>query len=145
MMAAMFVTGGVDALRNPGGRRDLVAKAGLDNADQLVRINAATMVVGGLGLATGRLPRLSALALAGTMVPTTVVGHAFWSESDKAARKNQQVQFFKNVSMLGGLLMAVADTGGRESIPHAASRITRRTTRRAKKAAEKAKKSAPIG
>lgn len=145
MMAAMFVTGGVDALRNPAGRRDLVVKAGLDNADQLVRINGATMVVGGLGLATGRLPRLSALALAATMVPTTVVGHPFWSETDKAARKAQQTQFFKNVSMLGGLLMAVADTGGRESIPHAAGRITRRTTRKAAKAAAKAKKAAPIG
>lgn len=145
MMAAMFVTGGVDALRNPGGRRDLVAKAGLDNADQLVRVNAAAMVVGGLGLATGRLPRLSALALAGTMVPTTVVGHPFWRESDKGARKTQQVHFLKNVSMLGGLLMAVADTGGRESLPHAAGRITRRTTKKAAKAAEKAKRAAPIG
>ena len=145
MLAAMFVTGGVDALRNPGARPDLVAKAGLDNADQLVRINAATMVVGGLGLASGKLPRLSALALAGTMVPTTVVGHPFWSESDKAARKSQQVQFFKNVSMLGGLLLAAADTGGRESIPHAAGRITRSTTRKAAKAAAKAKKAAPVG
>ena len=134
MMAAMFITGGADSLRNPGLRPDLVAKAGLDNADQLVKINGATMLAAGLTLATGRLPRLSALALAGTLVPTTLVGHPFWSETDKAAKKQQQIQFFKNLSMLGGLLLAAADTGGRESLPHAAGRVTRRAKKKASRA-----------
>jgi putative oxidoreductase len=145
LLASMFIAGGFDALRNPGHRPELVAKAGLDNPEKLVRINAATQLVGGLTLATGRLPRLSALALAGSLVPTTYVGHPFWSEDDKAARKGQQTQFFKNLSMLGGLIFAAADTGGRESIPHAAGRITRRTARKTAKAAAKAKKHAPLG
>lgn len=145
LLASMFVTGGLDTLRNPGKRPELVAKAGLQDPEKLVRINGATQLVGGLALATGRLPRLSALALAGSLVPTTYIGHAFWSEGDKAAKQQQQIQFFKNLSMLGGLLLAAADTGGRESIPHAAGRITRRTTKKAAKAAAKAKKAAPIG
>jgi putative oxidoreductase len=145
LLASMFVAGGFDALRNPGQRPELVARAGLDNPEKLVRINAATQLVGGLTLATGHLPRLSALVLAGTLVPTTYVGHPFWSESDKGARKVQQTQFFKNLSMLGGLLFAAADTGGRESLPHAAGRITRRTAKRTGKAAARAKKAAPIG
>lgn len=143
MMAAVFVTGGADALLNPGPRTGAVVGAGLDNADQLVKINAATMLVGGLALATGKLPRLSALALAGTLVPTTLVGHPFWSETDKAAKKQQQIHFFKNLSMLGGLLLAAADTGGRESIPHAAGRVTRRATKKAKKATAKASQVLP--
>jgi uncharacterized membrane protein YphA (DoxX/SURF4 family) len=143
MMAAMFVTGGVDTLRNPGPRRDAAAGAGLDNADQLVKISAATMVVGGLTLATGRLPRLSALALAGTLVPTTYVGHPFWVEHDRTKKKQQQIHFFKNLSMLGGLLLAAADTGGRESIPHAAGRLSRRAKKKAAKAAAKAGKALP--
>lgn len=140
MLAAMFVTGGVDALRNPGPREAAATRAGLENADQLVRVNGATMLVGGLALATGRLPRLSALALAGTLVPTTYVGHPFWTETDKVAKKQQQVHFMKNLSLLGGLLLAVADTGGRESIPHAAGRVTRRARKKASKATAKASK-----
>jgi uncharacterized membrane protein YphA (DoxX/SURF4 family) len=132
----MFIAGGLDALRNPGPRQELVAKAGLQDPAKLVRVNAATQLLGGLALATGRLPRLSALALAGSLVPTTYVGHPFWSEDDKAARRTQQTQFFKNLSMLGGLILAAADTGGRESIPHAAGRITRRTAKKAKKTAK---------
>jgi putative oxidoreductase len=145
LLASMFITGGLDTLRNPGARPELVAKAGLQDPEKLVRINGATQLVGGLALATGRLPRLSALALAGSLVPTTYIGHAFWSEGDKNTKTQQQIQFFKNLSMLGGLLLAAADTGGRESIPHAAGRITRRTTKKAAKAAAKAKKAAPIG
>ncbi|MBK5306392.1 MAG: DoxX family protein [Frankiaceae bacterium] len=136
LLASMFIAGGFDALKNPGHRSELVAKAGLQDPEKLVRINAATQLIGGLALATGRLPRLSALVLAGSLVPTTYIGHPFWSEDDKAAKQNERRQFLKNLSMLGGLLLAAADTGGRESIPHAAGRITRRTARNTKKAAK---------
>ena len=145
LLATMFVVGGADALRNPGARPELVARAGLENPEKLVRINAATQLIGGLALATGKLPRLSALVLAGSLVPTTYIGHPFWSETDKASRNAQQIHFLKNLSMLGGLLLAAADTGGRESFPHAAGRISRRTARKAGKAAARAKKAAPGG
>jgi uncharacterized membrane protein YphA (DoxX/SURF4 family) len=93
-------------------------------------------VVGGLALATGRLPRLSALVLAGSLVPTTVVGHPFWAESEPTVRTGQRVHFAKNLGLLGGLLLAVADTGGRESLPHAATRLSRRSRRRAAEVAQ---------
>lgn len=140
LLASMFISGGFDALRNPGRRVEAARKAGLSEPEKLVQANAATQLVGGFTLATGRLPRLSALALAGSLVPTTVVGHPFWSETDPEARKQQQVHFIKNLSMLGGLLLAFADTGGRESLPHAAARVTRRTQKKAAKAAKKAEK-----
>ncbi len=138
MLAAMYVVDGASALRSPGGRVDAVRAAGLSEPEKLVRVNAATMLAGGLTLATGRLPRLSALALAATLVPTTYVGHAFWSEKDPAAKQGQQMQFLKNLSMLGGLLIAANDTGGRESLPHAAGRLSSRAAKKASKAAKKA-------
>jgi uncharacterized membrane protein YphA (DoxX/SURF4 family) len=136
----MYVIDGASALKSPAGRVEAVRAAGLSEPEKLVQVNAATQLVGGLALATGRLPRLSALALAATMVPTTYVGHAFWSENDPAARGAQQQQFLKNLSMLGGLLLAAADTGGRESLPHAAARVSRRAQKKAAKAAKRAEK-----
>jgi putative oxidoreductase len=142
LLASMFVAGGIDALRNPAPRVAKTEAAGLAEPDQLVRVNAATMVGAGLMLGTGRLPRLSSLVLAGTLVPTTFVGHPFWQESDAGAKAQQRVHFLKNVSLLGGLLLSFADTGGRESVPHAAARLSRRARRKAAKAAEKAEKRA---
>lgn len=140
LLASMFVSGGIDTLRAPSARVEKVRAAGLSEPEKLVQANGVAQVVGGLMLATGRLPRLSSLVLAGSLVPTTYVGHAFWEESDPTVKQQQQVHFIKNLSMLGGLLLAAADTGGRESVPHAAARISKRTTRKASKAAEKAEK-----
>lgn len=144
LLASMFVAGGADALRKPGPRVEMVERAGLQDAAKLVRINGATQLVAGLTLATGRLPRLSALALAGTLVPTTYVGHPFWSADSKPERQQQQIQFLKNLGMLGGLLLAAADTGGRESLPHAAGRLSRRTAKKARKQAARASKALPL-
>ena len=75
----------------------------------LVQANAAVMVAGGTLLAAGKLPRLSALALAASLVPTTLAGHSYWTVEDPVARKTQRIQFHKNLAMLGGLLFAVLD------------------------------------
>lgn len=140
LLSTMFVTGGIDALRSPGPRIEMVKKAGLSEPEKLVQINGVVHALGGLALASGKLPRLSALVLAGSLVPTTYVGHAFWSETDPGVKKQQQIQFLKNLSMLGGLLIAAADTGGRESLPHAAGRISARAQKKAAKTAKKAQK-----
>jgi len=136
MLASMFVVGGINALREApslAGKAkpvaDKLAPALATAMPQLpiptdaatwVRLNGAVHVVGGAMLATGHLPRLTSWALAATLVPTTVAGHAFWQQSDPTARKNQSVHFFKNVSMIGGLLMAGIDPD-----PHKKMLVTR--------------------
>lgn len=131
MLAAVFVAGGVDALRNPAPRvkaaaplvakgeqvlpNDITDKVPTD-PDTLVKVNAGVQIGGGLLLATGKLPRLASLALAGSLVPTTLAGHAFWEESDAGAKAAQRTQFLKNVSLLGGLLIAAVDTQGKPSV-----------------------------
>ena len=69
------------------------------------------MVAGGTLLALGIAPRLSALVLAGSLVPTTLAGHSYWTVEDPAARKIQRIQFHKNLAMIGGLLFAALDQG----------------------------------
>jgi putative oxidoreductase len=121
---ARFLTGstyvllGFDALREPGARVDLAAgvlaavrtKIPLPADDEVVvRGNAAVQVLAGTSLALGLAPRLSALALAGSLVPTTLAGHAYWTIEDPAARKMQRIQFHKNMALIGGLLFAALD------------------------------------
>ena len=52
-----------------------------------MRANAAVQVVAGTTLALGLAPRLSALAPAGSLVPTTLAGHPYWAIDDPAERK----------------------------------------------------------
>ena len=118
LTGSTYVLLGFDALRAPGGRVDLAApllaairsRAPLPADDEMVvRGNAAVQVAAGAMLALGRAPRLSALVLAGSLIPTTLAGHAYWTIEDPAARKAQRIHFHKNLAMIGGLLLAVLD------------------------------------
>lgn len=159
LVSGIYVASGINTLRNSDYQVQVTRDAGLPNPEQLVRIHAAGNLLGGLAFATGRFPRTAALGMAVNLVPTTYVGHPFWNFEGQE-KQMQQIQFFKNVSMIGGLLLAVADTGGRESVPHAAGRIaggvpssahdrvekasrkSRRKSKRADKLAGKARKQA---
>ncbi len=114
LLSGMFVSGGLDALIRPKGKvpkaevvtEPAIEELGLDlDTEQLVRLNGAVQVAGGLMLAGGVLPRVAATALAGSLIPTTLAGHRFWAEEDPQARAAQRIQFLKNMSMLGGLLL----------------------------------------
>ncbi|GIF71117.1 DoxX family protein [Asanoa siamensis] len=91
------------------------------DAESLVRIAGAAQVAAGFMLATGRFTRPAALVLAGTLVPTTLVAHPFWTVKDPVERRHQETHFLKNVGLLGGLLMAAADTKGRPGLAWRAS------------------------
>ncbi|GAC1313588.1 MAG: DoxX family protein [Acidimicrobiales bacterium] len=137
LLATVFVSGGIDTLRNPAPRVQMAAPVTAKAADvlpvpgdteMLVKVNAGVQVVGGLLLATGRMPRLAAAALAASIVPTTAAGHRFWEETDGARKAQQQIHFAKNVSILGGLILAAFDTDGAPSVGWRARRALRRTS-----------------
>jgi uncharacterized membrane protein YphA (DoxX/SURF4 family) len=126
MLGAIFVYSGLESARAPHQRVPQAASIveplvkGLElpgDTATWVRVNGIVQVGAGTALATGKFPRLAALALAVSLVPTTLAGHRFWDETNTADRTRQRIQFLKNVSMLGGLLLAADDTGGRPSIP----------------------------
>jgi len=159
LLSVIFVAQGANSIRNP---EPLVPKAQPvtdrlvpivkkvapaqvseripETTVNLIRLNGAVHVVGGLALASGKGRRLGATLLAASLVPTTVAGHPFWQEKDKTVRATQRVQFMKNVSLLGGLLLAAVDTEGKPGVAWRAShgaKAAKRETRRGAKAAKR--------
>ena len=134
LLAAIFFEGGVAALRSPAPRaamaKPVISKISNispsipDDEETVVRINAAVQVGAAMMLASGRFPRLAAAVLAGSLVPTTVAGHAFW-KADADTKPMQRLQFAKNLSILGGLLLAVADTSGKPSVSWRLSHLSK--------------------
>lgn len=62
----------------------------------------------GAALALGIFPRLAALALLGFIVSATFIAHAFWLSAGNPSFQGQLVNFFKNVTTWGGLLLIAA-------------------------------------
>ncbi|WP_213451104.1 DoxX family protein [Rhizomonospora bruguierae] len=114
------------------------------DARGLVRLNGAAQLAGGVLLASGRLTRPAAALLAGSIVPTTIAGHAFWEYDDKAQRSQQQTQFLKNLAVLGGLMLAAVDTEGRPGVRWRTAHAMERTSKSARRAAHTARREARL-
>ncbi|MEV0025160.1 DoxX family protein [Streptomyces atroolivaceus] len=146
LLASVFISGGLRTLRDPhsvAAAAEPVAQpvAGRvprlpNDTVSLVRINSAVQVGAGALLATGRFPRASALVLAASLVPTTLAGHAWWNTDDPAERARQRVQFTKNLSLFGGLLIAAADTHGKPSLAYRSRAAAAAGGRSARKAGQ---------
>jgi uncharacterized membrane protein YphA (DoxX/SURF4 family) len=153
LLASVFVAAGIDALRHPGLRSQQAAQllgkvpdqvpgaqSAAQDPDLFVRVNGAALLGGGILLATGRMPRLASTVLAASIIPTTAIDHAFWDETDPDLKTQSRSLFFKNVGLLGGLLLAAVDTEGRPGLVWRAQhvgKVTRREARHAKRAASR--------
>jgi uncharacterized membrane protein YphA (DoxX/SURF4 family) len=155
MLASYFISSGVKAVRNPAPLAPLaqplaekivplvkkyapaeVAGYVPEDPTTLVRLNGALQIAGGLALATGRGRRVGALLLAGSLIPSTLAKYPFWSQSGEEAAASRS-HLAKNVSLLGGVLLASRDTEGKPGIAwraqaggHAIAKSTSRTTKK---------------
>jgi uncharacterized membrane protein YphA (DoxX/SURF4 family) len=130
LLSAVFIGQGIETLRNPSvtleateptvaALRNLPEPYGdkvPSNPETAARINAAVQVSGGLLLATGKLPRIASAALALTVVPGSLGGHLFWTESDPERKADKRRALLTDLSLLGGLIIAAADTAGKPSL-----------------------------
>jgi len=115
LLAAWFIYGAVESILEPQRRAataaPLVAPA-LKEAQievsvaDLVRAHGVASLLAATSLAFSKNPRTSALALAGLTTFTVALGRPFWREADATKRTESREHFFKNVSLLGGTLIA---------------------------------------
>lgn len=158
LLSATFIVGPINALKDveasakkaepvTGPMVKAAQRAGVPMSHDpktLVRINAIVQLVGAAGLATGKFPRASAALLAGSLVPTTLAGHRFWEESDPKAKKMQRIHFAKNLSLLGGLIIAARDTEGKPGMAWRARRAAKDARREARHFAAAARREAKL-
>ena len=156
MLAAVFISQGAEALRRPAAAADAAGPtlAGLrklpdpvgsrvpDNPDTVARVTAATQVAGGLLLAAGRVPRIASAALAVAVLPANLGAHMFWAELDAVTRSRKRRDFMVDLSLLGGLIIATADTAGKPSLGWRGRRAAKRVTEAV--ALTAAERSAPL-
>jgi uncharacterized membrane protein YphA (DoxX/SURF4 family) len=156
MLASYFVASGIKAIRDPESlvpaaepladrvvplvkqySPEQVASVVPEDTVTLVRVFGIAQVMGGTALATGKGRRLGALLLAGTLVPSTIATHPFWTVQDPDERAQDRSHFLKNVSLLGGVLIASVDTEGKPSLAWRAQRGGEAIAKESRKASKK--------
>jgi putative oxidoreductase len=115
LLALIFVISGIGKITGFEGAVGYIASKGLP-LPQLGAILAVVIELGaGLLLLVGWQTRWAATALFLFLIPTTLLFHDFWSYTGSQARM-QQIQFMKNLAIMGGMLYAMAFGGGALSI-----------------------------
>ena len=74
------------------------------------------LIAGSLSIAAGFKARIGATLLLIFLLLTTYFFHDFWTQEDPVAKQDQMIQFLKNTSMMGAMLLIIAHGPGLMSI-----------------------------
>lgn len=135
LLASWFVYEAVDTILAPQKRAELVAptlepalaEMGMTDVKtvDVVKVHAVVTLGAAAALALSRNPRSSALLLAALTSGSVALGTPFWTEKDPVARREGLERVLKNVSLLGGVLIAA--TAG-----HSTRHVNRAKAKKAK-------------
>lgn len=105
LMAAIFLVNGFGIIDQSLATHEMIARGVPANlAPALILAGRAVQIFAGLGLAFGQYRRICAVALILFLIPATLIAHSFWL-SPSQLFSIQLVNFLKNLSMIGGLLL----------------------------------------
>ena len=115
LLGVLFLPAGLMKLMGFAGTAGYIASAGLPLPEVGAAIAIVVEIGGGAALLAGFYARLAAQVLAVFTLVATVCFHNFWAvPADQAFV--QQLMFFKNIAVIGGLLMLAAHGAGAWSL-----------------------------
>ncbi|GAA2108438.1 DoxX family protein [Kocuria atrinae] len=153
LLATGYVAGGVEAFRNSSATAEKLdpvlkqveqvlpqVRPVTANRAQVAQGIAAAQVLAASALALSKLPRLSASVLLGTTAINTYVQYQSADASTKEAKSNRRNNVFKNLSLVGAVMIASVDTAGNPSLAWRASHLADDVRKNAAKVSKDTKK-----
>ena len=110
----IFVAGGANDLAPAAA--GYAQSAGVPMASVATPFAGVIAILGGLSIALGFKARWGAWLVVLFLVPVTLIMHAFWKVADPQTAQMQQVEFLKNLSMLGAALLIAQFGSGPASL-----------------------------
>ena len=117
LIAAIFLVSGIAKLTDTAGTASHMAAAGIPYPDTLALVAGTAEILGAIAIAAGFLTRFAAGGLILYLIPTTLIFHAFWNATGEQ-HMQQMVNFMKNLAIIGGLAVLMAQGAGRFSVDH---------------------------
>lgn len=115
LLMLLFVIFGWDKLTRFGDAIGFMSQTGVPDPPLAAVFAVVMEFFIGLGIVLGVMTRLLALLMAAYALATAIVGHPFWSMTGGAA-VDAELNFFKNISIIGGLLALYVAGPGKYSV-----------------------------
>jgi putative oxidoreductase len=108
LFSFLFLTSGYAHFAQRAAMTPYAASKGVPAAMAAVLAGGVLLVAGGLSVLFGVWADLGALLLVVFLVPTAVMMHGFWRETDPQAKQMETIQFSKDLALAGASLMLFA-------------------------------------
>lgn len=112
LFVALFLGSAFAHLTQTGAMAGYAAAKGVPQPKLAVLASGVLMLVGALMVLLGIWIDLGALLLVVFLVPTALLMHQFWKETDPQAKQLEMIQFQKDLALAGGALLILALYGG---------------------------------
>jgi len=115
LISALFLPAGLSKLSGFEGTVGYIASVGLPVPTAAAAAALTVEILGSIALIIGFQTRIAAAVLAVFTLVASVFFHAFWAAAPEQAFV-QQLLFFKNIGVIGGLLVLVSSGAGAWSL-----------------------------
>lgn len=87
------------------GYAGYAASKGIPAPTLAVVITGILLLIGGVSIITNRYTEWGLFSLIVFLVPVTFIMHAYWRVADPSTKAIEQIHFWKNLGLLGGVLI----------------------------------------
>jgi putative oxidoreductase len=108
LFSLVFATSAVAHFTQTAGMAGYAKAKGVPAAQAAVLGGGVLLAFGAVSILLGLWADLGALALVVFLVPTAVLMHSFWKETDPTAKQMETIQFSKDIALAGAAVMLFA-------------------------------------
>lgn len=108
LVGVYFMMSGINHFKHLAMMTGYAQSKGLPMPREGVILTGLMMFAGGLGILLGVYVTFSILILALFLLVASFKMHQFWIVTDKMARMGEEINFKKNLALMGALLMMLA-------------------------------------
>jgi putative oxidoreductase len=115
LLVALFIKSGVEKLIAPAGLTGMLSQKAFPMPMLLAYVAGVTEVLLGVLVAIGWQARIAAFGLIGFTIVASLIAHNYWDMTGPARRANETA-FWKNLAIIGGLMMLIWTGAGRYAV-----------------------------
>jgi uncharacterized membrane protein YphA (DoxX/SURF4 family) len=104
ILGGFFLYNGINHFKQKRALAQYATFKNIPNPELAVLASGALIAVGGASFMLGLKPRWGALSIIGFLAAASPLFHDFWNEQEGQAKQQQQINFSKNIALLGAAL-----------------------------------------
>ena len=108
LLGGFFIISGLRHFQHLPMMAGFTGSKGVPSPKLAVMVSGLMIILGGASILLGVRPHWGVALVSAFLLPVTFLMHQYWKHTDPMMRINDQVNFMKNVAILGASWMLVA-------------------------------------